>query len=327
MEEIVYKVNFNFETKLSGSNKKNKAAAWFDHIFFFINKNPNASLKSEYGFSTEYLEYLKSLNLASVRLDHGVNAENWWSNDEDDNRNKFFNSKVTMTKLGLEQNWIPIKTTIGKQTQSEYSKKIVAREEWGYSGRGTYYLNDPSEKISQNGNFVISEFVEKIKDFGVTFILDSDEFFIIENYIDERGQFKGGEILENNSFVKEIGEDNFNQLVSIKNHLKQLGAKGSVQLDTFTYNDGFHPFVEVNYRKTMGLMIYSLSKLMKKKYVSWKIYKNIKTDLDYQLEEFENSIVVSPIDKFVSICISSDDLNTFENEQIRLEKFFGQGQY
>ena len=326
MEEIIYKVNFDFESKLSGRNKKLKGISWFDHIFFFINENVSAHLNSQYIYQKDYINHLSSLNLASLKLsDNEDSAIDWWSNDDDDLRNKFFNSKVSMTKLGLEQNWIPIKTTLGLDSKSEYPEQIVVREEWGFSGKGTFLLNNSSESVSMKGNFVLSDYVSKIKDYGITFDLNNDVFFVVENYIDKQGQFKGGTLIDNFVFIDAIGEENYSKLLSIKSKLKQLGAQDTIQIDTFTYENAFHPFVEVNYRKTMGMMVKSLSRITMKKYVSWKIYKNKKSNLDYNLEGYnQNSFITSPIDIFVGICSFADTIELLNEEENRLEKFFSQ---
>jgi hypothetical protein len=322
MEEVVYKVNFDFESKLSGNNKVIKGASWFDHIFFFINQSEKASLYSNYQFSNEYLEHLDKLGLSSTKLSNESLAINWWSHGEDIELNRFLNSKVSMTELGLKEGWIPIQTSIGLESKENYYGKIVAREEWGFSGKGTYFLKNKFENISQKGNYVLSEFINKEKDYGVTFDLDKGYFFVIENYIDKRGQFKGGSVVPNDLFESEIGTDNLKLLMVIKKKLQEIGAKGSIQIDTFTYNGLFHPFVEVNYRKTMGMMIYSLLKKTGKDFVSWNIFSNKKKKLTYDLSGFANSFITSPIDKFVGVCCYGDSNEELVTEEKKLEKFF-----
>ncbi len=309
MEEVKYHLNLDYENFLSGSSKKIKGASWFDHIFFFINTNEKSILKTTYKFSEEYLEYLLSLNLLSNKVSYKGTSIPWWGKCVDLEKEKFFNSKISMTELGIHEGWIPIPSVITKsEAMKELSYPMIARAEWGFSGRGVSVIRnfEDIEKISTTS--VFSQFVEKYKDYGVTFNLNDKNFFIIENYIDQYGQFKGGEL---KSIDDSIGSQNFKILEVIRDKLASLGAKDSIQIDTFTYKDGFHPFVEVNYRKTMGLMIHSLNRIFPEKFVYWGILKitiskNFKELLEV-LSEFEERVVLlSPIDKFISVALLSD---------------------
>ncbi|PIK13926.1 hypothetical protein [Halobacteriovorax sp. JY17] len=309
MEEVKYHLNLDYENFLSGSSKKIKGASWFDHIFFFINTNEKSILKTTYKFSEEYLEHLLSLNLLSNKVSYKGASIPWWGKCVDLEKEKFFNSKISMTELGIREGWIPIPSVI---TKNEAIKKLtypmIARAEWGFSGRGVSVIRnlEDIEKISTTS--VFSQFVEKYKDYGVTFNLNDKSFFIIENYIDQYGQFKGGEL---KSIDDSIGGENFKILEVIRDKLASLGAKDSIQIDTFTYKDGFHPFVEVNYRKTMGLMAHSLNRIFPEKFVYWGILKitiskNFKELLEV-LSEFEERVVLlSPVDKFISVALLSD---------------------
>jgi hypothetical protein len=327
VEEVVYKVNFDFESKLAGKTKKFPGAAWFDHIFFFINTNRLAKLNSGYKFPKEYLSYIEKKGVITTSLSTERPLD-WWSVDTNIERNKLFNSKIEMTLLGLDKKWIPINTKIGLESLPKFSKKVVVREEWGFSGKGTYFL-DSEEKFDKKGKFVISEFVEKEKDYGVTFLLDEDKYFVIESYIDQFGQFVGGEILNNSLFEKQVGKENIETLLNIKNELVRLGAKKFVQIDCFSYDKGFHPFVEVNYRRTMGQMISSLKRITQKDFVMWKIFK-LKTrpsfnDLTVDLEKICSDIIItSPVDKFVSVCLPMNDVVQFNDTKKELEKFFSE---
>mgnify|MGYP000283025123 CR=1 FL=1 len=326
MEEVVYRVNFEFESSLAGKTKIFPGASWFDHVFFFINSSKSAALDSNYKFSSEYLESLNELGVSSTKLKKSKKSINWWSNDTDQQINKKLNSKIEMTRFGIEKKWIPIKSTIGINTLDEYTSPVILREEWGFSGKGTYVLDDPSNKFSRKGNFVVSEYVKKYEDFGITFLLDNNDYFVIKNYIDSKGQFRGGESIDKGTFSELIGEKEVSTLDDIRLSLIKLGAKKTVQVDCFTYENGFHPFVEVNYRKTMGMMIQSLKNLTKSKFVMWKIYKNNKsyTRNEYReklLEINQNIFITSPIDRFVSICLHSNDDINFRESQIKLDEF------
>ncbi|GEM_PF-5648122 len=310
MEEVTYHVNLNYELFLSGSNKKIKGASWFDHIFFFINKNSKAILRSDYPFSDEYLNHLEKLDVSSIKIAKNGKSSPWWGPCNDLEKERFFNSKITMTDLGLDENWIPIPSTTSVNIAKEILHyPIISRDEWGVSGRGIKILKSVEDFDLITKRSVYSEFVNKFNDYGITFDLENETYFIIENYIDSFGQFKGGEV---KSVSESIGEENLSRMFDIRNKLIKLGAKGSIQIDTFTYDGGFHPFVEVNYRKTMGLMIHNLLNKFDSNYVYWGIL-NIKNKKSFSevlhiLDKFNTEVVLlSPVDKFISVALLSDE--------------------
>ncbi|WP_127716510.1 hypothetical protein [Halobacteriovorax sp. HLS] len=326
MEELIYEVDFNFESKLAQRTQNNSAMSWFDHVFFFINEEDNCQLSTKYNFSKQYLEYLRDIGIKNTKVTSARPTKLWWSNDDNLELNKKLNSKIKMSQLGIDQGWIPIRTSIGLETAHMYDGRIVAREEWGFSGRGTYFINK-HEKISQKGEFVLSEYVRKIKDYGVTYFANSTEYFIVENFIDTRGQFCGGQVISTKDFVDEVGEDSIEKMSQIRDFLFKLDLKKSIQIDCFLYENGFHPFVEVNYRKTMGMMIYALRKYIEKEFYFWRIYKP-KKELSFDIinealtQKGIHFIITSPVDKFVSICCGSDSVKQLELDRAWLEKFF-----
>ncbi|WP_372654017.1 hypothetical protein [Halobacteriovorax sp.] len=328
MEEVAYHVNLNYELFLSGSNKQIKGASWFDHIFFFINNNPNAILRSDYEFSQDYLTHINSLGVSSIKITRSGRSLPWWGACTDLQKEKFFNSKITMTELGLKEGWIPVASTASiDSAMKNLNYPIISREEWGVSGRGIKILKSEEDFKLVRKESVYSEFVNKYKDYGVTFDLENDTHFIIENYIDDLGQFKGGEV---KSISESFGEDNFLKILKIKNRLEELGAVNTIQIDTFLYEGGFHPFVEVNYRKTMGLMIQSLSKRFKYNFSYWGILSLKKSRkfsevLDI-LEQFHiKAVLLSPVDRFISIVLLNEEAidgrKTLKDLEIFISKF------
>ncbi|OUR93455.1 hypothetical protein A9Q84_18450 [Halobacteriovorax marinus] len=330
MKEKLFHIDYNYELELAGSKKQLKGASWFDHIFFFINELDEAILKSDYTFTQDYLNYISSLGVVSNGITSKGASIAWWGNYQDLKLSKLFNSKIEMTKLGLKNDWIPIATTVDPKNISNLEFPIIAREEWGFSGRGSYTFKSRDDFKLPNGRFVLSSKIEKSHDYGITFDLDSKTQFIVENYIDSKGQFKGGRLVSGDHFSKTIGSDNVKLLNVIRNELISLGAKGSIQVDTFSYEKGFHPFVEVNYRKTMGLMVKSLERYFSGEYLAWIIASNkSKTSFEEirrvisKLENEKLSVkLLSPADRFISFAISSETLEELESTRRELEKLF-----
>lgn len=324
MEKVIFHVNLNYELFLSGSNKSVKGSSWFDHIFFFINRNPNATLKSNYSFSKDYLTFIEKIGVASNKVTTQGISSPWWGSCNDIDRERFFNSKISMTKLGLDKGWIPVPSTTTKESAKvELHYPMIAREEWGFSGRGVKVIRDENDLSKVVKTSVFSDFVEKEKDYGITFNLKEGSFFIIENFIDSYGQFKGGIVREASD---SIGDKNLRTLLTIRDELVSLGAEDSIEIDTFTYKEGFHPFVEVNYRKTMGLFVKSLEYYFDSEKIYWVLisYNGNSSfkEICEQLKDYKEKVaLLSPVGKFLSIAILTDkEINTAEAID-DLEKF------
>lgn len=324
MEEVVYHLNLDYENFLSGSTKKIKGSSWFDHIFFFVNQSENSILKTSYNFPKEYLSYIKKFNVASNRITQKGKSNPWWGSCLDLDRERFFNSKIEMTNLGNNEGWIPVPSVTSRsEVLARLSFPIISRAEWGFSGRGVSIAREEDELKKVTTPSVYSNFVEKIKDYGVTFNINENSFFIIENFIDQYGQFKGGTL---RSIDESMGDEEFKKLMEIRNKLISLGAVNSIQIDTFTYKGGYHPFVEVNYRKTMGLMINTLGHYFTEKYISWGILKvDTKKTFSEMIECLskykEKVVLLSPVDKFISVALLSE-VEIEEREVLKdLEKF------
>lgn len=330
MKDEIFHLDFNFETILAESKINLKGASWFDHIFYFINDSKNAVLKTHYPYDQQYLEYISSLGVSSTKTVFKGSSKPWWGNYTDLELSKKLNSKIEMSQLGVEKKWIPIPTIIDSSRVSELSFPIIAREEWGFSGKGLYTFNEKENLKLPKGRYVLSSKVNKERDFGITFDLCENSYFVVENFIDESGQFKGGMVISNDDFKKIIGPKNSSILKEIRETLVAMGARESFQIDTFTYTEGFHPFVEVNYRKTMGLMVKALEKFFKDKYTAWLIVTNkSKTTFDEareKLNEISNEEItfkiLSPVERFISIGVSSSNLEKLNNSIPKLEKLF-----
>ena len=171
------------------------------------------------------------------------------------------------------------------------------------------YLRDSCEEVenddsndcndSDDANKVLLEpFYTRVVDIGTTFVIDSEgnilRHFMVENFIAESGGFSGGAGAKTYDIFKMYIEKKygFYDLDVLLNKVKEIvqvyigmGARGNVQIDSFVYKEGVndhgdvkmrvYPLVEVNYRKTMGLVIQRLADMFTSKkslqYIEWKL--------------------------------------------------------
>lgn len=118
---------------------------------------------------------------------------------------------------------------------------------------------------------------------------------MVENFNSSQGGFRGGVGTSNvDNFKKYISDRYSYSLDSLEEITREIaaaylkmGAIGNVQIDSFVYEeDGelkLYPLVEVNYRKTMGLVIQSLADKSSGDRIEWLVRtkKEIDDDTDF----------------------------------------------
>lgn len=139
------------------------------------------------------------------------------------------------------------------------------------------------------GMVLLEPVYDRVFDIGTTFeIVDGviTRQFMVENFISESGAFAGG--IGSNTLLKfkeYILLKYSYDLVVLENISKDivaaylnLGADSNVQIDSFVYRDRLtrdlklYTLVEVNYRKTMGMVIQALAdKHPEAPWVEWRI--------------------------------------------------------
>jgi hypothetical protein len=137
---------------------------------------------------------------------------------------------------------------------------------------------------------------ERIFDIGTTFEIENGIIkrqFMVENFNSEAGSFKGGagssDVDKFKKYISGKYEYSLDELEKTTQQIAQkyltMGALSNIQIDSFVYqkngNLKLYPLVEVNYRKSMGLVIQSLAeKYPEAKWIEWKVEsaKKLKTN-------------------------------------------------
>ncbi len=243
-------------------------------------------------------------------------------------REKIYNSKITSAKIALKHNWgifdgalvknsLEVKNHLEKNSQH---KKWLIKKPHSYSGIGHHFFDlenyntDTLDKII-NGNTVLLEPVRKrVLDIGTTFQIENGVIlnqFMVENFNSPTGRFKGAMAAQDLSSFREIILKKYNydlnELISITKEIVALyldmGCTSNVQIDSFVYEEEgklkLYPLVEVNYRKTMGLVVQSLANhFSEAKYLEWKImnHKEVEEIKSHDLEFLTKWTEISPSD-------------------------------
>lgn len=313
-----YKVDLDYESFLfdpsftEDSVANLKIIREFEYIFFLVNKD-ECILKNARDYEKNYLNKLKSLDFIIPQLNpRATDTVSWWGNRHNYTIEQNLNSKITSAQLGMKNNWGFYNGLIIKSSDEveEHVKKFPQNENWilkrphSFSGIGHYQFNSKNiNKFIMNkiiiGDMLLEPLYKRVFDVGTTFIVNDgiiDRQFMVENINSPSGGFKGGvgasSLEKFKKYILEKYNYSLDELEEItkdiaQNYLK-MGASNNIQIDSFVYiEDGvlkLYPLVEVNYRKTMGLVIQGLAdKYPECKTIEWVIRtkKEITEDLDF----------------------------------------------
>jgi hypothetical protein len=289
-----YKVDLDYEAFLfdphykEGSAASEKIIREFEYIYFLVQKNPSI-LKNSKHYDKKYLDFLKSLGFSIPEFNpSAAEFSYWWGYHHDINIERILNSKLTSAKLAKKNNWGfhqgEIVQNIDELTahlRNFPEEKIwIVKRPYSFSGIGHYQfsadtIDHSTLKEILTEKVLLEPAYERLFDIGTTFVIRDgiiQNHFMVENFNSISGRFKGGAGSSSvDKFKKYIFQKYSFDLsgleaisVSIAEEYLKLGAQSNIQIDSFVYKHNntlkIYPLVEVNYRKTMGLVIQSLAK-------------------------------------------------------------------
>lgn len=310
-----YKVDLDYEAFLfdpqyrEDSPSNQKIIREFEYVFFLVNQE-RAILKNCKSYEKPYLEHLKNRGFVIPEFNpDAVTFDYWWGQHQNKELEKSLNSKLTSAQIALQNHW-GFKEGAIVETLDElkaHLKKCPQREKWiikhpnSFSGIGHNQFRADSLDESRLLKILVEKVLlepeyARVFDIGTTFeVVDGiiKRQFMVENFNSEAGRFKGGAGSNNvDKFKKYIFEKYSYSLEELEKTTQQiaqtylnLGAVSNIQIDSFIYReDGelkTYALVEVNYRKTMGLVIQSLAeKYPEADWVEWRVEsaKNLKNN-------------------------------------------------
>ncbi len=288
-----YRVDLDYESYLFDTNYSEdsvlnlKIIREFEYIFFLVNK-VDCTLKNARDYEKNYLNKLKALNFVIPQLNpRATDTKSWWGNRHSYPIEQKLNSKITSAEIGSIYGWGFYKGALVKSSEEviEHIKKYPENINWilkrphSFSGIGHYQFNAPSSNKFIMDKIITAEVLleplyNRVFDIGTTFVIEDGlikHHFMVENINSPSGGFKGGvgasSIDKFKKYIFEKYNYDLNELELITKEIAQIylemGAINNIQIDSFVYleNGAFklYPLVEVNYRKTMGLVIQSLA--------------------------------------------------------------------
>jgi hypothetical protein len=314
----IYKVDLDYESFLFDPNYREDASNYqkiireFEYIFFLVNKNP-CVLKNYRDYDKNYLTKMQNLGFYIPKLDQFARvSEGWWGTHHNYAIEQTLNSKITSAKLATEHGWGffqgALVSTIDEikahcEKFPQYKSWMIKRPH-GFSGIGHYQFESSNINAFIISKILVGEVLlepvyKRVFDIGTTFeIVDGiiQRQFMVENFNSPQGGFRGGvgcsDVDKFKKYIQEKYSYNLDELETITQEIARcyldIGAISNIQIDSFVYlEDGemkLYPLVEVNYRKTMGLVIQSLAdKYPEAKRVEWLVrtQKEISEDKNF----------------------------------------------
>lgn len=324
-----YKVDLDYESFLFDPNYTEDSTAnlkiirEFEYIFFLVN-NEECILKNARDYEKNYLNKLKGLDFVIPQLSsRAVNAVSWWGNRHNYAIEQNLNSKITSAELGAKNNWGFYQGALVKSSDEviDHVKKFPQYTNWiikrphSFSGIGHYQFNAENiNKFIMNkiilGEVLLEPLYKRVFDIGTTFEVSDgiiNRQFMVENINSANGGFKGGvgasTLDKFKKYILEKYDYNLDELEQITKEIARsyldMGAINNIQIDSFVYEeDGvlkLYPLVEVNYRKTMGLVIQTLAdKYPECSTVEWVIRTKKEIDEDADFYKRSELIRLSP---------------------------------
>lgn len=288
-----FKVDLDYEASLFDSHYQELAPAnqktirEFEYVFFLVQKNKSI-LKNIRSYDKKYLEKLQALGFVIPQLKPDAPLyDYWWGHHHDKELEKTLNSKLTSAEMAKAFRWgFQEGAIVGNlQELKDHIGRFPLKEKWiikrahSFSGIGHYQFNrhsmdeDVLTKIL-NEKILLEPVYERLFDIGTTLVVENGilkRSFMVENFNSKAGGFKGGvgcsQVDKFKKYIHEKYSYSLDELekitLSIGEKYLALGAKSNIQIDSFVYLESgelkLYPLVEVNYRKTMGLVIQALA--------------------------------------------------------------------
>lgn len=301
-----YKVDLDYEASLFDPhyNEKDlhnlKLIKEFEYVFFLVNKE-KAVLKNIRSYDETYLQNLKQMGFVIPDFKPEATQYNyWWGSHHNFSLEQKLNSKLTSSLLAHDNGWGFEKGAIVENLFElcDHLKKFPEIQKWiikrpdSFSGIGHYQLSSDSfDEIALTKlvkeKVLLEPVYERLFDIGTTFEINDGIIkrqFMVENFNAHNGGFKGGAGTSSVDKFKKYILKKYNYSLDELEHITRqiaktylnLGALSNIQIDSFIYlEDGkqkLYALVEVNYRKTMGLVIQSLAeKYHEADWIEWRI--------------------------------------------------------
>lgn len=305
-------INLDYEAYLFDSHYHENADQFvkinreYEYIYFpFAQSSDQLLVHDE--FAIEDLEHYHSLGfeipklILKKRRNIHQKINYWWGKKHNKELEIFLNSKDTSAQIAQKNGWgfnFGAKV-LGLADLKKHLEKYPNIKEWilknphGMSGKG-HYLFSKEQNIPEHiikSRTLLEPLLKRVLDIGTTYEVNNGKItnkFHVINYNDHIGQFRGAGTTLDQNFWKNLFDDvlkiGYEKASLILDQIAQtylaFHPENNIQIDSFFYLNekneiAFYPLVEINCRKTMGLVVYQLAKRKPELFCEWRFQNQI----------------------------------------------------
>lgn len=303
--------NADFEKQIFSKNIKlesNKINQELEYFLFFLEREKVYTSKH---YSEEYTNHVKSLGGEVLTTSLLQDITCWWSSYDDVEKLRKLNSKISSTKLAIENNLCHPETKIIYDI-SEVQDNFLYKDPRGFSGQGIFKSSEISKisNVLKQTPIVATPFLHRVIDISYLYAHGSE--IIYQNLVDQFFQYKGTIIGKIDCDEKLI--ESFSVAAQIvKDFMNSNNALQVWSMDGFIYKDKtlkLYALCEINYRKTMGYITWKLHKKFNNNGVSQLLMvpNNKMKKQSFYIKE-KNIFQLSPLNnKFITFLLMASDL-------------------
>ena len=268
-------IRFNADYEIALFEKKNGPQLLNHSLEFLALYLEDRPLFSSKNYDINFLNHIEAVSGFRPRITLSSDYENWWGAMSDTALEKKLNSKELVPSLSSECQLV----SSLEELNLESGKKYLAKNPYGMSGQNFLVFQKGEESklkdlLFQGQKMIVEPLFNRLRDFS-HYVFPDGRIICYENLVDGFFQYKGTVFRDLHrteysylSFYKDVEntkwqkfEVEFNLIIQ---KLRDQGAKSGFSIDSFTYEeDGefkIRTISEVNYRKTMGLITWLLSR-------------------------------------------------------------------
>ena len=286
--EVAHVVNMNYENELYGyktSNSIQKVLREYEFIYFLINQS-RVPLLTDKTYSSDYENHLSKLGFNCEWTNRCDLKKFWWGDLSDLKIERKLNSKTEFVKILYElgistQQEVTVLNEKKLNETKEKFKKFYIKLPTGMSGKRSVCVHEKDSTI--NGGFigqevVLSPFRERQVELSAVFSSVNDICINLAHY-NSQNVFSGGMVVQNESclidYLNSVLVHDWQAIMdSLRKDLLKISEflmrgykkiKYPFSVDVITYVDNGqlqYEFLELNYRRSMGLLLNSLRSLL-----------------------------------------------------------------
>jgi hypothetical protein len=278
-----FRMNADYELELflgkRGSPIINES---LEFLLFFLESDPVYSSKK---YEKEYFDYVEQMTTRRPQLTTSGDFENYWGTLKNIERERWWNSKITSTKLIIDRGWCSDTFIINNKNDLSLidpNKTYLIKDPFGMSGQ-KFSVIGPQLSMSEKelifntflnrGMFILEPFLKRVYDFS-HYVYPNGKIIFYQNFIDQKFQYRGTYFhhlrkSEPESLIFYSGiensewSENKKKWDEIHTFLSQHENQSGYSVDSFVYlEDGknkIRPMSEINYRRTMGRVAFEIA--------------------------------------------------------------------